>query len=199
MVSTLVFAISGFCILVVLIVIFRTLSKGSLVWTLRGGVPMVDKAGTGKVCELIDYEVNDVTKKVRLRLNYMGGKGIIQTGYWYDPVLDFYPSIEQVRWEDYMGTIICYRDVETGQKDYRGDEIRHITDKFRLQSRYIEVMKKAAVDMLSFYEKQKVNTEQEKEVFKHSKALNAIKKLVNMGEENINADSLKGFGSMVEE
>ena len=192
-------AIIGFCILVFLIIILRTLSKGSLVWTLRGGVPMVDKAGTGKVCELIDYEVNDITKKVRLRLNYMGGKGIIQTGYWYDPAIDFYPSIDQVRWEDYMGTIICYKDVETGQKDYRGDEIRHLTDKFKLQSRYVEVMKKAAVDMLNFYEKQKVNTEQEKDVFKHSKALNAIKKLVNMGEEGLNDNALKGFGSMVEE
>lgn len=192
------YAIVGFVILIILVVILRTLSKGSLIWTLRGGVPMVDKAGTGKICELIDYQVNEITGKVRLRLNYVGSQGLVQTGYWYDPNLDFYPSLSQVRWEDYMGTIICYRDIETGQKDFRAEELRSITDKLRAQSRYIEIMKKSTRDMLGYYEQQKSTTEQEKEVFKHSKALNAVKKLVNMGEEGIQKEDFKGFGMMDE-
>lgn len=190
-------ALIGFIFLVVIVVVIRFISKGSVLASLRGGVPMCDKAGTGRICELMDYEENQVTKKVRLRVNYFGS-GIQQTGFWFNPKLDFYPGLDQVRWEDYMGTIICYKDLETGQKDYRQEEVRHLTEKIKALMRGIEVYKRAGREVMDYFEKQKVNTTEEKEVIKHSKALNAIKKLVDAGEANVSKADLKDIG-MIEE
>jgi len=190
-------AIIGFVIILVIIIILRFMGKGSVIASLRGGVPMVDKAGTGKICELINYEENQVTGKVRLQINYFSG-GMKQTGFWYDPKTDFYPNLEQVRWEDYMGTIICYKDLETGQKDYRSDEVKHLTEKMKMMMQINKVYKSASSDIINYFEKQKVEKEEEKEAFKHSKALNAIKKLATAGDETLSKDELKGIG-MIDE
>jgi hypothetical protein len=189
--------IIGVCILVAIIITIRVQSKGNVLLSLRGGVPMVEKAGVGKICELIDYEENQMTGKVRLKINFFGG-GVKQTGFWFDPELDFYPSLSQVAWEDYLGTIVCYKDLSTGQKDYRNEEVRHMTEKFKSLVRLNKIYKTAGQDILNYFEKQKVDKEEEKEVFKHSKALNAVKKLASMGEEGLNKEDLKGFG-MIDE
>lgn len=194
MVDILVGSIVGLVIIVAIIVIVKFGSKGAILASLRGGVPMVDKAGTGKICELLDYEENLATGKVRLRINFFGEGGIKQTGFWFDPHLDFYPSIDMVRWEDYMGTIICYRDLETGQKDYRNEEMKFMEEKVKSLMRANRIYKRAGVEVLEYFEKQKIDTQQEKEVIKYSKALNAIKKLANAGDEGINKEDLKGMG-----
>jgi len=186
-------AVIGLLILILFIVVIRIWSKGSILASLRGGVPMIDKAGTGKICELIDYELNNVTGMARLRINYFGG-GLKQTGYWFNPNLDFYPSLDNVRWEDYMGTIICYKDLETGQRDYRQEEVRHLTEKNKALMRIVNVYKKVPADTINYFEKQKIEKEQEKEPFLHSKALNAIKKLSNAGEEDVGSKDMKGMG-----
>jgi hypothetical protein len=189
--------IVGVIILFCIFVAIRFFGKGNVIVSLRGGVPIVEKGGVGKICELIDYEENQMTHKVRLKVNFFGG-GMKQTGFWFDPELDFYPSLSQVAWEDYLGTIVCYKDLATGQKDFRNEEVKHITEKFKSLVRLNGVYKNAAQDILNYFEKTKVDKEEEKELFKHSKALNAVKKLASMGEEGINKDDLKGFG-MVDE
>ena len=186
-------SIVGLLILVIIIIVIRIWSKGSILASLRGGVPLIDRAGTGKICELIDYEINNVTNKVRLRINYFGG-GLKQTGFWFDPNIDFYPSLDKVAWENYMGTIICYKDLETGQRDYRQEEVRHLTEKNKALMRIVNVYKKVPADTISYFEKQKIDKEQEKEPFLHSKALNAIKKLSNAGEEVVSNKDLKDIG-----
>ncbi len=193
-------SIIGMVILICIIIAVKVVSKGTVMASLRGGVPMVDKAGTGKICELLDYEENIATGKVRLRINFFGEGGIKQTGFWFDQKLDFYPSIDQVRWEDYMGTIICYKDLETGQKDYRSDEMKFMSEKVKSLLRAVKVYKRLGIEVYEYFEKQKSEPTQEKEVIKYSKALNAIKKLANSNEEGIGKDDLKGLGlGLVEE
>jgi len=194
MVDMFIGSIIGIVILATIVILVKFVSKGTLLASLRGGVPLVDKAGTGKICELLDYEENISTHKVRLRINFFGDGGIKQTGFWFDPKLDFYPSIDQVRWEDYMGTIICYKDLETGSKDYRDDEMKFMEEKVKSLMRANRVYKRIGIEVYEYFEKQKVEPSQEKEVVKYSKALNAIKKLANAGDEGINREDLKGLG-----
>jgi hypothetical protein len=193
MVDYFTIAVVGFMLMAAFIIAIRVISRGNLLMTLRGGVPLVDKAGTGKICELTDYEVNEVSGKARLRLNYFGS-GIKQTGFWFDPELDFFPGLDKVRWEDYSGTITCYKDLETGQKDYRDDELKNLTHKFKLLVKANTIYKRAGIEVLNYFEKTKIESVQEKEAFKHGKALNAIKKLTSAGEEGIDRNDLKGLG-----
>jgi hypothetical protein len=190
MAGSFVWALVGVAILVILVMIWRVISKGSFLATLRGGVPMVDKAGTGKICELIEYEKNESTGKVRLFLNYLG-KGITQTGFWFDPDLDFYPSLARVRWEDYMGTIVCYRDFETGRNDFREESSKHLLEEYKALAKYVHTTKKRISDQLKVLDTEGTKTGEEKEVFKHSKALNAIKKLVSSGDEFVTKEDIE--------
>lgn len=154
---------------------------GSLAATFAGGIPIIDKAGMGDIAECTGHVQHPITKKIRLRLNYIDKFSEGQTPYIFDED-DFYPPLSMIDWSHYAGTIICFKDFE-GRRDFREVSTLAITDQNKKLRRQIQIYKRAGVSLLEHFEGQKVEEAKEGKNLYNAKVYKAIKTLVE--EQNV--------------
>jgi len=181
--------LSGIFFMVALLVIFGLIFllriakfgtvMGSLASTMQGGIPIIDKAGSGDIAEVITYDQHPLTKKIKLRLNYIDKFTEGQTGYWFDEE-DFYPTLKSIAggWDNYHGTILLYKDF-SNECDYRNNSIKSLTEEIKQLKNMVSVYQRVGVDMINKIEKKKISDEHENEMFTDAKRLKVLKSIVN--------------------
>src|SRR3990167_3254529 len=107
---------------------------------LRGGIPIIFMSGKRQIAELLSYEQKDfvqqpgnrIVKRVRLYLSFAEKFQSKQTGFWFDPTLDFDPPLPDKRsdgvipWEDLGATVIVSFKSFDGQHMWRDGKINSL-------------------------------------------------------------------------
>lgn len=167
-------------------VIFEKISNAFI-----GGIPIIFRNGTGEYMELISYEENPHTHKVRLYLAFTRGSCTPQTGFIFDAHVDFFPSLKTIDWSNYCGTIKCYWD-PTHERDYREVEVAQFGQIINTLRNHNLIIKKQGIELINYLEKSKITEKRREEAFEQAGAFNAFKKLltVDTPEDNTELSSI---------
>jgi len=181
--------------IIMAIVVFLRYAKygsvfGSIASTMQGGIPIIDKDGSGDIAELIAYDQHPETKLIRLKLNYCDKFSEGQTPYQFVEE-DFYPALSQVAgsWDNYHGTIRLFWDFEH-RRDYREAHVHAMTEQIKMMKGMILTYKRVSKDVLEYLEQQKVKESRKSEAFEGAKQLKALKSIV----EEVNVDTVTPSG-----
>lgn len=170
-----------FLLLFIIILLLRFAKHGSvlgsLAQTFQGGITIIDKAGTGDVAELVDFDRNDATGKIRLFVNFVDKFTEGQTGFVFEDT-DFYPPLQLIDWHHYNGTIILYKDFE-GRTEYRDSATMNLTTQIQQLKRQNIIYKRMGIDILQVFEGTKIKEEKENQNLHQAKMLKSIKSLVS--------------------
>lgn len=161
-----------------------------LLSVLRGGIPIVFMAGKREVAELISYQQKDINignkvyKKVRLFLSFAEKFSDRQTGFWFDPVLDFDPPLPAIQsdnyipWEDLGSTVICCFKSYDGQYRWENTKINSLQLRVRTLNETLQSVKKDSLLLMRTIEKFKDPEVRKEEIFESAEMLSAVNRLV---------------------
>lgn len=200
--SAFFFIFAVFLVIIFVLVLLLRKAKygsalGSLASTFYGGIPIIDKAGTGNIAEVMGYEQHPVTGKIRLRINFPDLFREGQTPFVFDPE-DFNPSLERIDWEHYTGNIICYWDFER-RKDFRDNATYALTYQVSQLKKANAITWRMGKDLLEFLEKEKIDKSKESDNLYRAKALKVLKSIVQeTNVDNVTPSDMDSDGGMFE-
>ena len=168
-----------------------------LLSVLRGGIPVVFLAGKREIAELLSFHQKDfiiqpgnrIVKKVRLYVSFAEKFSERQTGFWFDPVLDFDPPLPDKRsdgvipWEDLGSTVICCFRSFDGLHHWRDGKIESLQRRITTLNDSLLSVKRDSLTLIRVIEKYKDPEVRKEEAFESAEMLAAIQRIVNRAPE----------------